>query len=199
MRHRWMSVPMISLLLLLSACGGQQGGDRAEQRALEIRAEYVAMQACGGSMEVTADYGQRVYEYGIDFTWEKEGETVLTITAPENIAGLTARLEKGETALEYDGARIETGPLAPDGMSPVDAIPALLTYAREGFLAECVLEESDGVEILHAVCREPEATPGSGREAGLWFDADTHTLLRGEISQDGYTVVQCVFTSFTAS
>lgn len=37
------------------------------------------------------------------------GETVLTITAPENIAGVTARILEGETALEYDGMRVETG------------------------------------------------------------------------------------------
>lgn len=92
MRRRWMCVPMMLLALVLSACGGTGAGSRAEQLALDMRGAYLAMTACTASMEVTADYGSRVYDYGIDVSWEKEGDTVLTVTAPENIAGVTARL-----------------------------------------------------------------------------------------------------------
>lgn len=188
---------MIALLLLLAACGGEGGGgNEAEQLVLEIRGEYLNMAGCTASMDVIADYGERVYQYGVDVTYERDGETVLTLTAPENVAGVSAHLEKGRTALEFDGVRVETGPLTDDGMSPVDAVPALLKAAREGFLAECVLEEADGVRLLHAASRDPEKSPGSGVEIQLWFDAQTHDLVRGEISQDGYTVIQCVFTAF---
>ena len=122
---------MIILCLLLSACGGGELGDRSEQLALDIRGDYLAMTACTATAEMTADYGQRVYEYSM------EGETVLSITAPENIAGIQARIQNGETALEYDGVRLETGPLNEQGLSPVDALPVLLAAAREGFIAEC--------------------------------------------------------------
>ena len=123
---------------------------------------------------------------------------MLTVTSPENIAGITARLRDGQTALEYDGIRVETGPLNPEGLSPMDALPALLTAAQEGFLAQCVMETAeDGTAVLHTVSRDPEAEPGSGTELQLWFQADTHALLRGEISQDGFTVIQCVFRDFS--
>ena len=102
MRRRWMCVPMMLLALVLSACGGTGAGSRAEQLALDMRGAYLAMTACTASMEVTADYGSRVYDYGIDVSWEKEGDTVLTVTAPENIAGVTARLRRDAAALEYD-------------------------------------------------------------------------------------------------
>ena len=189
---------MIALLILLSACGGAgSGGNEAERLALEIRTEYLNMTACTAALEMTADYGQRVYQYGMDLHYEREGSTTLTVTAPENIAGITARLEKGETALEYDGLRMETGPLTQDGMSPVDAVPALLASVQDGFLAECVLEELDGTQALHTSSRDPEAAPGQGVEIQLWFDAATHALLQGEISQDGFTVIHCQFTAFS--
>lgn len=199
--RRWKCAPMIALLLLLTACGGGSSGNgnEAEELALEIRTEYLEMAACTASIEVTADYGQRVYEYGIDLSYEREGETVLAVTAPENIAGVTARLQGDQTALEYDGMRIETGLLTTDGLSPIDAVPALMTAAREGFLAECVLEDLEDVKALHLSCRDPEATPGEGVETQLWFDAASHALLRGEISQDGFTVVRCVFSDFVIS
>lgn len=197
MVRRWKFILILALIPLLSACGGDGGGNQAEQLALEIRTEFLNMTACDASMEVTADYGQRVYQYSIEVSYEKEGDTVLSVTAPENIAGITACLEHGQTALEYDGVRLETGPLSEDGLSPIDAVPALLEAAREGFLAECILEEMDGSQTLHASIRDPEGVPGQGQEIQLWFDAASHTLLRGEIAQDGFTVIQCVFTSFS--
>ena len=141
-------------------------------------------------------YKRQVYTYGIGLNYAREGETTLTITAPENIAGVTARILEGETALEYDGMRVETGPLDDSGMSPVDAVPVLMDYVQEGFIAECGMEAQGESEVLRVVCREPESAAGEGRECSLWFDPSTHALLRGELSQDGFTVIQCVFTEF---
>ena len=140
MRRHWMCAPMIALCLLLPSCGGETG-NAAEELALEIRGEYLSMAGCTARAELTADYGQRVYTYGLDISCTQE-ETVLTITEPENISGVTARIQAGETVLEYDGVRVETGALNRDGLSPMDAVPALLTAAKEGFLAQSVLEGS---------------------------------------------------------
>ena len=191
-----MGVLTISLCLALTACGGGAGISPAEQLALDIRGELLETAGCTAQLELTADYGQRVYTYGIDLSWQREGETVLTITAPENVAGITARILEGETALEYDGMRVETGPLDGSGMSPVDAVPVLLDYAEGGFIAACGMETLEEQEVLRVDCREPEAAAGTGRECSLWFDPSTHALLRGELSQNGFTVIQCVFTEF---
>lgn len=187
---------MMTLVLPLSACGGKAGGNEAEKTLVEVRGKYLEMTACSGHADLTADYGQRVYTYGIDFSWQREGETLLTLTAPENVAGTTAHIAAGETALEYDGVMLETGPLNGAGLSPVDAIPALLTYAREGFAAECVLEETEEAKKLHVTCRDPERSPGEGTEADLWFDTETGNLLRGEISEGETTVIQCEISGF---
>lgn len=194
-------VPMILLLLLLCACGGagEAKGSPAEELALAIRGELLEMTACTAGMELTADYGGRVYEYTIQASYERDGETVLTVTGPEEIAGVTARIREGATALEYDGIRWETGALTPGGMSPIDAVPALLDYAREGFMAECGMETVGDAELLRVVYRDPEGTAGVGEACSLWFDTQSHTLTRGELSQDGFTVIQCAFTEFLVS
>lgn len=198
MRRRMMCVPMILLCLVLTACGGKNGGGKAaEELALTIRAEHIAMNACTAHAEITADYGQRVYAFGLDLAWEKEGDLLLTLTAPEMVAGAVARIRAGETWLEFDGARLETGPLSSSGLSPVDAIPTLLSYAQVGFMAECGMVELDGVSALRVDCRDPDLPAGSGNEVSLWFDAGTHALLRGELASDGFTVIQCVFSNFS--
>lgn len=196
MRRRLCALMMI-LALSLAACGGEKGERGAEEMMLAARNKYLEMLACSGHMDVTADYGRRVYDFGVDFTWAKDGETVLTLTAPENIAGASAHISKGETALEYDGAMLETGPLNSAGLAPIDALPALLSYAREGFLAECVLEEWDGVSLLHVTCRDPEAVPGEGTEAQLWLVPETSVLYRAEVSEEGETELQGSLPSFS--
>lgn len=194
MRKR-ICVLMMLVACLLTACGG--GGGEPEELLQQVRGRYLEISACGGHGELTADYGRRVYTYGIDFTWEKEGETRLVLTAPENVAGAVAHISAGETAFEFDGVMMETGALDSAGLSPIDALPALLAYAREGFVSSCVLEREEGQKRLHVVCSDPEKSPGQGLEANLWFDEASFGLLRGEVSVDGVTVIQCEITDFT--
>lgn len=185
---------MILPLLLLTACAGERVSE-AEELTNRARTAYLELTACAGSASVTADYGVRVYDYALDFSYEREGETVLTLTAPEDVAGVTATIAQGETGLEFDGVAVETGPVDPSGLSPLDAIPALLRYAREGYVAECALEGEENT--LHLLCRDPEKGPGEGLECELWLDGESLALLRGELSQGGLTVIQCRFSDWT--
>lgn len=160
-------------------------------RALEVRGRYLSAAGCTARMQVTADYGQRVYTYGVD-VMVSGGETVLTVQEPAELAGLTARLRDGESFLSYEGAMLETGPLALDGLTPLSAVAALLEGARNGFIDSCGMEG----ETLYMLCRDPADPPGSGRQIALWVDGTDHRLLRGEVSVDGRRVVQCEFMEF---
>ena len=180
--------------LLLAGCG-QERGNEGEELALTIRGEYLAMDGCAARAAVTADYGQRVYRYEMAVAVSGE-ETLLTLSAPETVAGLTARMSGGENLLEFDGISVETGPLDENGLTPVSAVPALLEAARSGYITACALEE-DGA-LLRVDCGSPEGALGSGTETALWFDASTHALAKGEISVDGFRVILCEFSEFTA-
>lgn len=187
------------ILPLLAGCSGgeKDGGNSADELALSIRTEYLAMTACAATVDITADYGQRVFEYTMSVSWQKDGETLLTVVAPEEIAGITARIENGSSYLEYDGASLETGFLSAEGLSPMEAVPAVLDYIFSGYIAECDFETVGESRQLWFCCRDPESSPGTGTEAAFWFDADSHDLLQAEVLSDGYTVIQCIFTDFT--
>jgi len=185
---------MILLLALLCACGG---GNEDNDLVLSLREDFQNMDAWSGEMELTADYGQRVYVYSVSFTGDREEGTTLTITAPEEAAGITAVAKEGQTWLDYDGVRLETGPLDPQGLSPMDALPALLTELETGTVAEVGTETDGDLSLLRLTLRDPEVTPGTGRETVFWFDKAQKTLLRAELRNDGATVVSCVFSSFT--
>lgn len=181
--------------LLLAGCG-QGGGNEAEELALTIRGEHLAMNGCAARAAVTADYGQRVYRYEMAVSVTGE-ETLLTLSAPETVAGLTARMTGEENLLEFDGVSVETGPLDDSGLTPVSAVPALLEAAKTGYITACALEE-DGT-VLRVDCGDPAGSPGTGAETALWFDVSTHALTRGEISSDGFRVILCEFSDFTGN
>lgn len=195
MRKLLFCVPM--MILLLTACsGGPTGASEAEQLSLTIRGEYLEMTAWTAKAAVTADYGQRVYQY--EMTASRAGEeTTLVLTAPEIVAGITARLSGENGAMEYDGLWLETGPLDENGLTPVSAVPALMEAARSGYITACSLEEGEGAALLRIDCGDPEERPGTGVETVLWFDTGTHALTRGEISVDGTRRILCEFSDFT--
>ena len=191
MHRLWLCVPMIALLL--AGCGRLEVSE-AEQLALAVRGEYLELESCSAALEITADYGQRVYQFEMDAQVQGE-DAVLTLTAPETVAGLTARWAGEAGTLEYDGVAVETGSLDPEGLDPVSAFPVLLEAARSGYMAACALEE-DGA-VLRVDCGDPAGTPGQGTETTLWFDGETGALLRGEIRVDGFRVIGCTCTAFT--
>lgn len=197
MRKLLLCVLMITLPL--AACAGAGRDNGPEEEALTIRGEYLSMTGCSGSAVITADYGQRVYRYTLSFTSGAE-ETVLTLTAPDTVAGLTARLPTGEGGLlEYDGAILETGPLDSEGLSPVSALPAILEAIRGGYLETCTREDWGNRSVLCLYIRDPELEPGEGRTCSLWLDRETHAPVRGEISRDGFCVIQCDISDFQFS
>ena len=147
MRKLLLCVPMI---MLLSACGRAPGGvGPAEELALTIRGEYAALSTWTAQAEITADYGQRVYEYAVAAEFDG-AQTRLTLTALDTVAGLTAVLTENSGALEFDGLWVETGPLDPEGLTPAAALPALVETARTGYITACRLEE-DGL-LRAALC-----------------------------------------------
>jgi len=189
--RKWLiCVPMMTVLLLSGCTGG--GVSEAEELALTIRAECLQQTAWTTEASITADYGQRVYQYEVTASWDG-AETTLILTAPETVAGLTARLRDGENRLEYEDVSLETGPLNEDGLSPVAALPVLWETARSGYITACGLEENG---LLRVDYGDPEGTPGRGTESTLWFQADTHALTAGEIRVDGFRVIRCDFTDF---
>ncbi len=185
-------------LCLLSGCGEQVA--EGEQQALELRTTYLSMTACQGTLQVTADYGQRVYTYEMDMIWQgntTEGETTIVITQPDIIAGLTVTATEGESVLQYDGISIETGPLYDNGPNPIEAIPYFLESIRSGFIGECGYELVGDEEQLRLVCRDPDTPSGTGEEVTLWFSKEDGLLRRGELAMDGFTVITCIFEDFS--
>jgi hypothetical protein len=187
---------VLAMLLLLSACGGQ-GQAEAAELAERVRAEYTALSGWQGTMELTADYGDSVYEFTVDVLWRREGETQLTVRVPEIISGLTARLAPEGRYLEYDGASLGIGALTEEGLSPMELVPRMMEELLEGYLAACRMLQEGEQRLLQLVYQDPDRAAGEGTVCTLYVEPDSGHLLRVELAEAGVVVLTGNMTSFT--
>lgn len=185
MKRRVRLFPLMMSLLLLAGCAGKGQGERTgEELALAIRKEFAGMTACTGRFSLTADYGERTFACVLDAAYDQVTGGTLTIVEPELVKGVSARFSAGETALVYDGFSLETGPLTDEGISPMETLPTLWRQISEGYIA--AVAEKDGV--LTVTYRADGQSPGTGLEAAVAFDMESHSPLSGELFWDGSRV-----------
>ena len=193
---RKLTACVLMMTLLLSGCQAGTAGETPEDAALAVREEYKALAGWSATVDVSVCYSETVYDFTLDAKWSREGETVLTVTAPELVAGVTARIAEGETVLEYDGAGLSLGLLDDSGLTPVSVVTALMGQIERGWMAKCAWAGEDG-ELLQIAFRNPEREPGTGTEFLLTFDRAGGALLSAEVGTAGETVLTAGFSNFT--
>ncbi len=152
----------------------------------EIQQTFSGAASLSFAADIRADYGDRVMDFGIDFTGKPEAG-VLTVTSPELIAGAQVKLGDGGAALSYSGAEVYTGEILPDGLSPVDAVPVMVSAWGEGLVTETVKERWGDTECLAALFRIDDDV-----DLRTWFDG-AGLPLHAEFTFDGYTVIATDF------
>lgn len=187
---------VLMMILLLTACG-MRTQDDPDELAARIRTEYLSASGGSAAAEISADYGEQVFDFTVNADWEREGDLVLTVTAPEPVAGITARIRDGETCLEYDGMGLSLGALDGEGLTPVSALPALLERICTGYIARCSWFGEGAQRELRLLCRDPENAPEEGVEYLICIDPATHALTQAQVSVDGVLRLRVRFTQFT--
>ena len=193
---RRLTACVLMMILLLSACKGGPAAETPEEAALALREEYQALAGWSATGDVSVCYSDTVYDFTLDAKWQREGETVLTVTAPELLAGITARVARGETVLEYDGAGLSLGLLDGAGLTPVSAVTALMEQIEKGYMARCSWSGEEE-QYLQISFQDPELEANAGTQFLLTFDRAGHALLSAEVSAAGETVLTADIRDFT--
>lgn len=176
-------------LTLLTGCASGGGTAAVEQ----LRQWYQDQPQITAQAEVLADYGTCAYAYTVNLSGGEESGS-LTVLAPESIAGTGTAWEAGKTSLDYEGIRLETGPLTPEGLSPAEGIPTLLYLLRCGAASEWGWERwGEGKRCLCLVLDHPELEQLHGTIRG---DPETGQLLSAELYWQENRVLSFTFSDY---
>lgn len=181
-------LPLFAALLLLSGCG--QETDSELDQAVNFRTRLLGTAGCGFSAEITADYGDRCYTFSMDCQSDKDGTVFFTVTAPENIAGISGTVESGGGKLTFDDTALDFGILADGQVSPVTCPYMMVKTWRSGYISSAGQTE-DGLAITFdsSFAEEPLTVE-------LWLN-DGGLPKYGEISYAGRRILSAKLTNFT--
>lgn len=194
---------VIWLVIITSSCTVKEETPHSQwtEKALMARTTYLSFQEGSAQCTVTADYGERVYDFSFvtSFSMSEEGlETTLSLTAPEELKGITVTQRGGDSRLEWDTVLLETGDLSENGLSPVTTFPTLMKAMQKGeiyALSEKEMFTPQGTKtVLELLTREGGET--GVVESTLWLCSETLALLGGEIFVDGARVITCQVSQF---
>lgn len=193
--RKWMCVPMMTLCLLLAGCSGSAGTGE-ETDAAALRAPYGDMAGCRMEAQLLWAEGEQAWQAEVRCDYVPGGETTVEVLSPETIAGVRAVITGEELSLEYEDLCLGAGTLSSQQVSPMAALPRLMSALRDGWLLEEGQEEWNGVPCLRLTV--DQSGPGDGKILStLWLGTAGGMPLRGEIAVEGEIILTAEFTSFS--
>ena len=185
MRKALLFAPM--LMLLLTACGGEE-----KDPAAELQAQYANLAGAVMEAEVSCHYADEDRAYTLLCDYAPERSTV-TVLSPANLAGISATVENGTLTLSYEDISLDAGGYSAAAISPVAALPKLMQAAASGYVTEKSEETVGERPCLRLACDLPD---DEGSVYTTWFDQETLLPLHSEISAEGTVVFEVAWTRF---
>ena len=177
---------IIAISLLLSGCG----------RSEETKAAYDSFSqqlAASGSVSFTAalraEYEHKTARFTLSYAEDVSGACV-TVLSPQLIAGVSAHVRGGDTQLQYDGVMLATGELDGFGLSPMSALPELVSALKAGYLDS--FWEEDGKTVYQLI-------PNDRLICTVWFEPGDMTPVRAELISEGRVTVYADISDWSAA
>ena len=183
------AIPLVLMItLLLTACSASAGDT---EKLAELR-ESVESGNLNAKAEITADFGNKVQSYTIDYS--KNGDcSRMEILEPELLRGIAASIEGLDSHIEFEGLILDIGELDVDGLTPMSALPAIAESIKNGHI-EAVWREKDGDDTLLVF----DLTVTDSANMNLWIAADSLIPQRAEIRYEERVIITCVFLEWSA-
>ena len=178
---------LILSMLLLAGCGNA-GGDL--DTALRFRQKLLSGTGCKFTAEITADYGNVIYQFSLDCQADKQGNLSFSVTAPESISGITGAITDGGGHLTFEGTALAFAPIADGQVTPVTAPWLFLKTLRSGYIVSCA--KVDGGTYLQI----DDSYQDRALHLDIWLD-ENELPVRGEILWEGRRVLSITARDFT--
>lgn len=179
-------------MLVLYFLTGCSGAAKEIERGMALRSKLLKAASCTFDAEITADYGDKLYQFSMACQGDAQGNMTFTVTAPETIAGITGKVAQGEGRLTFDDAALQFDLMADGQVTPVSAPWILLKTLRGGCLTAAGLEE----DLLRLTMDDSYAEDALRME--IWLNGDDLPV-RGEIYYGGRRILSLDVKNFVLS
>ena len=135
---------LISLLiLLLSGCTNSS----ELSKVMSFREEILKSKGYTFCANITADYGDAVYAFSVDCTFDQSGAMTFTVCSPDTLNGITGTVSAERSALTFDDEVLLFALLADDQLSPISAPWIADKALRSGYIQSCGID-GDNIKII---------------------------------------------------
>lgn len=105
---------------------------------------------------ITADYGDKLYEFTLECLYDKDGNMQFEVLKPESLVGITGSVSNGGGKLTFDDQALAFPLLADGYLSPVSAPWLFMRSLRSGYIIAC---GADGEGYLMELADSFEENP----------------------------------------
>ena len=179
-------LPLLACLLLLCGCGGK--------KALAVQDQYRSVTSAELEAEVVSCADAAGRAFTLTCRYDPAGQSVTTVTAPRELAGLTAVLAGDTLSVRSGDTLLPAG--ASTDVCPANCLPYLLDALSGGYLTEQNEEALEGTPCLR-LSLDTVGRSGAPVQCAVWLDKATLIPLYGEFSQNGQVVLTVKMLSFT--
>lgn len=143
------------------------------QSALDFRSDLMKQEHCSFTLDITADFGEKVYSFAGQCQYDMEQGGAIALTAPENLAGISASVSLDGAKVEFEDVQLELGQMAEGHVSPMQlpAHPGPVLDAGIYFLRGQGRRRENSGSLYQRLWRRPASgvhlAGGADAEAGL--------------------------------
>ena len=175
-------------LVLLCGCGGE--------KSLTVQDQYRTVVSADMEAEVVSRTASDDRTFTLTCRYDRAGQSVTTVTAPEALKGLTAVLADGQLSLKSRDQLLPAGDAT--DICPANCLPELLRTLAEGYLKEQGTEPLEDTPCLRLTL-ETTGQSGAAVLCSVWLDESSLIPRYAEFSQNGNVVLTVRMISFACT
>ena len=178
-------IAALCLVVLMTGCAGKSD---ELNRAMALRSKMLT-QGIRFEAEITADYGDKIYTFGMECQSDDQGAFTFTVTQPQSITGISGRIDATGGKLTFDDKALSFPLMADEQITPVSGPWVLIKTLRSGYLTSC---GRDGNQIRVAI---DDSYADDALHLDIWLDNE-ELPMRAEILWKGRRILTVAVKNF---
>ena len=159
------------------------------ERGLAIRQQLQSGNGCCFDTQITADYGNQVYQFSLSCETDSLGNLSFTVKEPETISDISGRIDSSGGNLLFDAHILAFPLMADEQISPVSAPWILIRTLLGGYLS------SWGQDGAYLRLTMDDSFDEDALQVDIWLDEED-VPVRAEILFDGRRILSLDVKNF---